>query len=169
MDIKTFIAAPAREFEGTLMVEFMSTFEASLDPALWITLIEEEHAEVIEALDAYLADKTTENKAALLKEIADLRYVLVGMNAVLVPHFEALVSPDSDLGQRIMATDKAITELAGRTDIPFDYETMQKAFYRVHVSNMSKLGEDGRPIRREDGKVLKGPNYEEAKLEDLVA
>ena len=34
------------------------------------------------------------------------------------------------------------------------------AFEEVHRSNMSKLGEDGKPIRREsDGKVLKGPNY----------
>jgi predicted HAD superfamily Cof-like phosphohydrolase len=29
----------------------------------------------------------------------------------------------------------------------------------VHRSNMSKLGEDGQPLRREDGKTLKGPNY----------
>lgn len=29
----------------------------------------------------------------------------------------------------------------------------------VHRSNMSKLGEDGKPIYREDGKVLKGPNF----------
>lgn len=33
--------------------------------------------------------------------------------------------------------------------------TMQE----VHGSNMTKLGEDGKPIYREDGKVLKGPNY----------
>jgi predicted HAD superfamily Cof-like phosphohydrolase len=34
------------------------------------------------------------------------------------------------------------------------------AFAEVHRSNMSKLGEDGKPIRREsDGKVMKGPNY----------
>jgi len=36
----------------------------------------------------------------------------------------------------------------------------QAAFDEVHRSNMSKLGEDGKPIRREsDGKVLKGPDY----------
>ena len=29
----------------------------------------------------------------------------------------------------------------------------------VHRSNMTKLGEDGKAIRREDGKVLKGPHY----------
>lgn len=39
---------------------------------------------------------------------------------------------------------------------------------RVHDSNMSKLGEDGKPIYREDGKVLKGPNYFEPDLSDLV-
>jgi predicted HAD superfamily Cof-like phosphohydrolase len=32
-------------------------------------------------------------------------------------------------------------------------------FNEVHMSNMSKLGEDNRPIRREDGKILKGPDY----------
>lgn len=34
-----------------------------------------------------------------------------------------------------------------------------EAFNEVHRSNMSKLDGDGKPIRREDGKVLKGPNY----------
>ena len=29
----------------------------------------------------------------------------------------------------------------------------------IHRANMSKLGEDGKPIYREDGKVMKGPNY----------
>lgn len=38
----------------------------------------------------------------------------------------------------------------------------------VHESNMSKLGEDGKPIYREDGKVLKGPNYKEADLTGVV-
>jgi len=32
-------------------------------------------------------------------------------------------------------------------------------FNEVHRSNMSKLGEDGKPIYREDGKIMKGPNY----------
>lgn len=39
-------------------------------------------------------------------------------------------------------------------------DVKQAAFDEVHRSNMSKLGEDGQPIRREsDGKVMKGPNY----------
>jgi len=45
---------------------------------------------------------------------------------------------------------------------------IEQALRRVHKSNMSKLGEDGKPIYREDGKVLKGPNYKPPDLSDLV-
>ena len=45
---------------------------------------------------------------------------------------------------------------------------IEQALRRVHASNMSKLGEDGNPIYREDGKVLKGPNYQPPDLSDLV-
>lgn len=34
-----------------------------------------------------------------------------------------------------------------------------EVFEEIQRSNMSKLGPDGKPIFREDGKVLKGPNY----------
>ena len=36
---------------------------------------------------------------------------------------------------------------------------LDKCFEEVQNSNMSKLGEDGRPIYNEAGKVMKGPNY----------
>ena len=36
---------------------------------------------------------------------------------------------------------------------------LDKCFYEVQNSNMSKLGEDGKPIYNESGKVMKGPNY----------
>ena len=36
---------------------------------------------------------------------------------------------------------------------------IEKVFAEIQRSNMSKLGENGKPIYREDGKVLKGPNY----------
>lgn len=41
-------------------------------------------------------------------------------------------------------------------------------FAEVHRSNCSKLGSDGRPIYREDGKVLKGPNFSPPDLEKIV-
>ena len=43
-----------------------------------------------------------------------------------------------------------------------------EAFKRVHESNISKLDEDGKPIYREDGKILKGPNYTPPTLKDLL-
>ena len=45
---------------------------------------------------------------------------------------------------------------------------LDEAMFRVHQSNMSKLDDEGKPIYREDGKVLKGPNYKPPNLEDLV-
>jgi len=44
---------------------------------------------------------------------------------------------------------------------------IDEVFERVHRSNMSKLGDDGKPVYRDDGKVLKGPNYQPPKLDDL--
>lgn len=38
-------------------------------------------------------------------------------------------------------------------------DKIEEVFNEIQRSNMSKLGEDGMPIYREDGKVLKGPNY----------
>jgi predicted HAD superfamily Cof-like phosphohydrolase len=38
-------------------------------------------------------------------------------------------------------------------------DKIEEVFNEIQRSNMSKLGEDGKPIFREDGKVLKGPNY----------
>lgn len=38
-------------------------------------------------------------------------------------------------------------------------DKIEEVFNEIQKSNMSKLGEDGKPIYREDGKVLKGPNY----------
>tara|TARA_Y100001963_G_scaffold150385_1_gene231407 strand:- start:1106 stop:1666 length:561 start_codon:yes stop_codon:yes gene_type:complete len=45
---------------------------------------------------------------------------------------------------------------------------LDECFDEVHRSNMSKLGADGNPIYREDGKVLKGPNYSEPNLEFII-
>ena len=41
---------------------------------------------------------------------------------------------------------------------------LDTCFKEVHRSNMSKLGDDGKPIHREDGKVIKGPNFSEPNL-----
>lgn len=44
---------------------------------------------------------------------------------------------------------------------------LDEAFRVVHASNLSKLDDKGRPVLREDGKVLKGKNYKPPILVDL--
>lgn len=44
---------------------------------------------------------------------------------------------------------------------------MQEVFHRTHQSNMSKLV-NGKVLKREDGKFLKGPNYKPPFLEDIA-
>ncbi len=46
---------------------------------------------------------------------------------------------------------------------------LDKCFAEVQDSNMSKLGDDGKPIYNEKGKVLKGPNYFKPDLKKFVA
>ncbi len=71
------------------------------------------------------------------------------------------------------AKEECLKELADLVYVCYQYAenmgwNLDEALNRVHLSNMSKLGEDNKPIYREDGKVLKGPNYKPPVLEDLV-
>lgn len=45
---------------------------------------------------------------------------------------------------------------------------IEAVFDEIQRSNMSKLGEDGKPIYREDGKVMKGPNYFKPDFEAIL-
>ena len=45
---------------------------------------------------------------------------------------------------------------------------LDKCFEEVQRSNMSKLGADGKPIYRDDGKIMKGPNYSEPDLRKML-
>lgn len=45
---------------------------------------------------------------------------------------------------------------------------IEEVFDEIQRSNMSKLGEDGQPIYREDGKVLKGPNYFKPNIQSIL-
>lgn len=45
---------------------------------------------------------------------------------------------------------------------------LDRVLEEIHRSNMSKLGADGKPIYREDGKVMKGPNYTPPDIEGVL-
>ena len=69
--------------------------------------------------------------------------------------------------------EHALKELADLVYVCYQYAEnmgwfLDEALNRVHLSNMSKLDKDGKPIYREDGKVLKGPNYKPPNLSDLT-
>ena len=47
-------------------------------------------------------------------------------------------------------------------------DKIETVFEEIQRSNMSKLGDDGQPIYREDGKVLKGPNYFKPNIKEIL-
>ena len=83
----------------------------------------------------------------------------------------ALYLASDDLGNK-RAREEALKELADLVYVCYQLAAavgwdLDEALDRVQASNMSKLV-DGKPIRREDGKILKGPNYQPPHLIDLV-
>ena len=93
---------------------------------------------------------------------------------LIVEEFEEFLEAEEMLFRDNPAIEaEALKELADLVYVAYQYAEnmgwfLDEALDRVHKSNMSKLGDDGNPIYREDGKVLKGPNYTPPNLEDLV-
>ena len=86
----------------------------------------------------------------------------------LEAHCEAL-----EYIQNNRSRENCLKELADLVYVAYQYAAtagwdLDEALTRVHKSNLSKLGDDLRPIKREDGKVIKGPNYKKPTLIDLV-
>jgi len=70
-------------------------------------------------------------------------------------------------------TAEELKELADLVFVCYQYAALMgydldEAMRRVFISNMSKLGDDGKPVLNELGKVTKGPNYQPPDLSDLV-
>tara|TARA_Y100000817_G_scaffold227647_1_gene180390 strand:- start:1579 stop:1959 length:381 start_codon:yes stop_codon:yes gene_type:complete len=92
---------------------------------------------------------------------------------LIVEEFKEFIEAEGMLFRRNLDLQaEALKELADLVYVCYQYAEnmgwfLDEALDRVHKSNMSKLGEDGKPIYRDDGKVLKGPNYKPPTLEDL--
>ena len=142
-----------------MLTEFIKTFKGSLDIRLWFKLIKEELAELKEAIAA-------NDKVEMLKEFSDLLYVMQGF-MLMADMMDRDFMQDEEL-LAIVDLFEDCEKVALSIREVFTQEQREEAFKRVHNSNMSKLGEDGKPIFREDGKVLKGPNYAPANLTDLI-
>jgi len=97
-------------------------------------------------------------------EICDLRYRL-GLEEL--NEYKEANQNDDPVGIADALTDQLYILLGtilqhGMGDI------IEDVFDEVHRSNMSKLDENGNPIYREDGKILKGPNYKKPDIGKIV-
>lgn len=128
------------------VAEFHQKFQASDDPELWKRLIREEKEELKEAFRQFL------------KEAADMIYVGLGLE---------IVAGEEECGKYM---EEVLDDLpAGLQDAITAAEYLvDETFFMTHDSNMSKLDDNGEPIFREDGKVMKGPNYKPPDLTALV-
>ncbi len=90
-----------------------------------------------------------------------------------------LLAEELDELKEALAANNIVEVLDALTDLQYVldgaylsfglHDVKDAAFNEVQRSNMSKLGEDGKPIRREsDGKVLKGPNFFEPDLSQFI-
>lgn len=85
----------------------------------------------------------------------------------LIEYFDAC--KDGDLIEVADALADQLYILLGTMISHGMQDVIEDIFDEVHRSNMSKLGEDGKPIHREDGKILKGPNYSPPNVSKYLA
>lgn len=82
---------------------------------------------------------------------------------------ELLEAIDSDDLAHILKETCDVLYVVIGTTITYGLHTrLDRAMLEVTRSNMSKLGADGQPMRRIDGKIIKGPNYSEADMESII-
>jgi len=108
-----------------------------------------------------------DDKANTLKELCDVLYVYGPFNTFIETAVQADLIPEEE-AKEITEYLQANMKIFQKAITLFPPMVVYEAFVRVHKSNMSKLGLDGKPIKREDGKVMKGPNYAPPDLSDLV-
>ena len=153
-DIDAFMTPKPHEKVG----DFIRAFSGSLDPRLWIKLIDEEMHELSQEPIG------TENH---LKELCDLMYVSTGLSLTSPEHIGMLLR-ETERKAVLKQQEKVSQELDRGLGFYGD-DVFMEAFARVHDSNMSKLDSNGNPLFREDGKVMKGPNYKKPNLTDLMS
>ncbi len=108
-----------------------------------------------------------------LKNSAD-RQTRAVQHALIVEEFKEFLEAEGMLfmhGRNHQ--EHALKELADLVYVCYQFAEnmgwfLDEALNRVHESNLSKLDDDGNPIYRDDGKVLKGPNYKPPDLSDLI-
>tara|TARA_R100001594_G_scaffold149973_1_gene209445 strand:- start:58 stop:435 length:378 start_codon:yes stop_codon:yes gene_type:complete len=125
-------------------------------------------------MKTFLSDQAAEFRTLYKLRNERGRSVSAYQKSLIVEEFKEFLEADGMLfrhGQNVQ--EECLKELADLVYVCYQYAAnmrwdLDEALNRVHESNLSKLDEDGKPIYREDGKVLKGPNYKPPNLLDLV-
>ena len=105
--------------------------------------------------DAFGIENNYTPKAELENNVFDLRHRL--MHEENEEYLEAC--RNGDLVEIADALGDMMYILCGTILSHGLQDKIENIFEEIQRSNMSKLGTDGKPIYREDGKILKGPNY----------
>ena len=100
-------------------------------------------------------DYLNEPTANIPEEIKELRFKL--MEEENLEYLKA--TRENDLVEIADALGDMLYILCGTIISHGLQNKIEEIFQEIQSSNMSKLGKNGKPIYREDGKVLKGPNY----------
>ena len=145
--------------------EFIRVMDANRDFVWWAKiLITEETKELQEAFDAVPI-----NMENVFKELADVIYVVAGFYNVMPVHAPEIIDEDTNLELQKILDEAAmlVSEVSNKFQIPLPL--IVAAYEVVHASNMSKVNpKTGLPDRREDGKILKGPNYVAPSMKKIV-
>ena len=146
---------PRNRYHDTCVVEFHEAFGA---PVAWTPMVPSEDRrelrcklifeEALEFITASGANLCVNGEDVMLQNVS-----LIWVN-----------EPDLTEAADALADLRYVTDGAAlEWGIP-----LEKCLREVHRSNMSKLGEDGKPLLRADGKILKGPSYTAPQLEEIL-
>ena len=105
--------------------------------------------------EKFKIDYLNEPTANIPEEIKQLRFKL--MEEENLEYLKA--TRENDLVEIADALGDMLYILCGTIISHGLQNKIEEIFQEIQSSNMSKLGKNGKPIYREDGKVLKGPNY----------
>ena len=142
---------------------FMRIMDTNRDFVWWAdTLIVEETKELKQA------HEQNEGMSQIFKESADLFYVVAGFYNSLPAAATLIVSDEINDRIALILQDAWNTLATISHEYKIPIELFGTAFSIVHASNMSKLDDDGNPIRREDGKIMKGPKYMAPDMSSVV-
>lgn len=141
---------PRNKYHDTPVVEFHEAFGA---PVAWSPGIPSEERRKLRC-------------ALLFEEVKEF----IEASGFLLGDFNGTILRNPSIEPNLVEAADALADIRYVTDgaalewgIP-----LEKCLREVHRSNMSKLGEDGKPVLRADGKILKGPHFTLPDLESIL-